>query len=277
MCWTFYLMMHLLFRQATELHNEGKLSDILFGLAQGPDNRVRVFNHCFINGFLFWTNHVESKLSTQNSGVVVKGDESTGNMDWYGVIKRIILLDFPLGKEVVLFQCDWYDVPAAGTNKGGGFKKDKYGIIDIDATRFRYLEDPYILGTQAEQVFYVNGTKNPKWSTVIRMKPRNLFSMPDAPYSDNGGEIDLDSLDLGVEDMNVVHTQEDMTTWVRSDMEGVSGDVYVIQKALAECRDDEPCDLELDNDDDEDDTYIDDGDVAPLQSVEQDSEDDFFI
>jgi hypothetical protein len=45
-----------------------------------------------------------------------------------------------------------------------------------------------------------------------------------------------------------------MTTWVRSDMEGVSGDVYVIQKALAECREDEPCDLELDNDDDEDDT-----------------------
>jgi hypothetical protein len=77
--------------------------------------------------------------------------------------------------------------------------------------------------------------------------------------------------------MNVVHTQEDMTTWVRSGMEGVSGDVYVIKKALAECQDDEPCALELDNDDDMDDTYIDDGHVAPLQSVEQDSEDDFFI
>jgi hypothetical protein len=68
--------------------------------------------------------------------------------------------------------------------------------------------------------------------------------------------------------MNVVHTQDDMTTWVRSDMEGVSGDVYVIQKALAKCRADESCDLELDNDDDEDNTYIDDDHVAPLQSVE---------
>jgi hypothetical protein len=109
------------------------------------------------------------------------------------------------------------------------------------------------------------------------MKPRNLFFMPDAPDSDNGGEIDLDSLDLSVEDMNVVHTQEDMTTWVRSDMEWLSGDVCLIQKAVVECRDDEPCDSELDNDDDEDDTYIDDGHVAPFQSVEQDSEDDFFI
>jgi hypothetical protein len=174
MCWPFYLMMHLLFQQATELHNVGKLSDILFGLAQGPDDRVHIFNCCFINGFLFQMNHVKSKLSTQNSGVVVKGDESTDNMEWYGVIKRIILLDFPHGKEVVLFQCDWYDALAAGTNKGRGFKKDKYVIIDIDTTQFRYLEDPYILGTQAEQVFYVEHTQNPKWLTVIRMKPRNL-------------------------------------------------------------------------------------------------------
>jgi hypothetical protein len=36
----------------------------------------------------------------------VKGDVSTGNMDWYGVVQRIIALDFPNGKEVVLFQCD---------------------------------------------------------------------------------------------------------------------------------------------------------------------------
>jgi hypothetical protein len=41
-------------------------------------------------------------------------------------------------------------------------------------------------------------------------------------------------------------------------------------------QDNEPCDLELDNDDDEDDTYIDDGHVAPLQSIEHDLEDDFF-
>jgi hypothetical protein len=185
------MMIHLLFQQATELRNAGKLSDILFGLAQGPDDRVRVFNCRFINHFLFRMNHVESKLSTQNSGVVVKGDESASNMDWYGVIKRIILLDFPNGKEVVLFQCDWYDVPATGTNKGRGFKKDKYGIIDIDTTRFRYLEDPYILGTQAEQVFYVKGTKNPKWSTVIRMKVRTYFPC--------------------LMHQIVVHTQEDMT------------------------------------------------------------------
>jgi hypothetical protein len=47
----------------------------------------------------------------------VKGDDSIGNMDWYGVLKKIITLDFPGEKEVILFECDWYDVPAATKNK----------------------------------------------------------------------------------------------------------------------------------------------------------------
>jgi hypothetical protein len=39
----------------------------------------------------------------------VRGDDSTGNIDWYGKIKKIIALDLPYQKEVVIFQCDWYD------------------------------------------------------------------------------------------------------------------------------------------------------------------------
>jgi hypothetical protein len=42
----------------------------------------------------------------------VKGDANTGNMGWYGVLKKIICLDFHGDKEVMLFQCVWFDVPA---------------------------------------------------------------------------------------------------------------------------------------------------------------------
>jgi hypothetical protein len=91
--------------------------------------------------------------------VFVKGDDNTCNMDWYGVIRKIISLEFPSGKEVILFKCDWYDVHASTKNKGRGYKKDQYGIIDIDTTRFLYINDPYILGTQVEQVVYVKGVK----------------------------------------------------------------------------------------------------------------------
>ena len=180
-----------------ELYEEGGISDTLYALSRGPDPRVRVFNRSVINGFFFRTASVESALNTQNSGVAVKGADSSASMEWYGVIKKILTLDFPSEKEVVLFQCDWYDVPAPSKNKSRGYRRDQYGIIDVDTTRFRYLNDPYILGTQAEQVFYVKGAKKSEWSTVVRMKPRNLFSMPEPLDTENEGQLDIDSLEGG--------------------------------------------------------------------------------
>ena len=41
-------------------------------------------------------------LKNQNSGVAVKGDESTGYIDWFCVIKKIIALDY-LGSNEVNF------------------------------------------------------------------------------------------------------------------------------------------------------------------------------
>ena len=70
-----------------------------------------------------------------------------------GVLKKIITLDFPGEKEVIMFECDWYDVPAITKNKSKGHNKDQYGIIDIDTTCRRYVNDAYVLGTQVEQVF----------------------------------------------------------------------------------------------------------------------------
>lgn len=262
--------------QISKLNEEGGTSDLMYGLSQGPDQRARVFNRCFINGFLFRTAQIEQNLNTQNSGVVVSGDGSSGNIDWYGVIKKIIALDFPFGKEVILFQCDWFDVPAADKNKGRGYQRDRYGIIDIDTTRLRYLDEPYILGTQAEQVFYVNGAKKPDWRTVVRMKPRNLFAMPESANSESEGGIDLDSLDVGVQDMIASGSHEVLMNWRRSDIEGVTGDASVIQKAIAESVD-EPNDIGLADEEDDDDTYIDDGYVAPVHGSGQVADDDFFV
>jgi hypothetical protein len=50
--------------------------------------------------------------------VVVKGDDNTDNLDWYDVIRKIISLEFPSEKEVIVFKCDWYDVPASTNKKG---------------------------------------------------------------------------------------------------------------------------------------------------------------
>ena len=136
--------------QISTLHATGEIDENIYYVSRGPDPRARVFNRCYINGFLFRVSSIENFLTTQNSGVFVKGDASTGNMDWYGVLRRIICLDFHGENEVMLFQCDWFDVPTASKNKSRGHNKDKYGVVDIDMTQFKYLDEPFILSTQAE-------------------------------------------------------------------------------------------------------------------------------
>ena len=99
------------------------------------------------------------------------------------------------------------------------------------------------------------------------MKPRDLFAKP---------ELELeDSIDVGIEGINLLGGQQDLTNWTRSDKEGTTGDVSVITQVQAQAVD-EPDDAVFDVDD-EDDTYIDDGVVAPVASAVQGQDDDLFI
>jgi hypothetical protein len=72
--------------------------------------------------------------------------------------------------------------------------------------------------------------------------------------------------------------QEDLTNWTRLDKEGTTGDVSVIAQVQAEAVD-EPDHVALldDDEDEEDDTYIEDGVVAPIVSGVEFRDDDFFI
>lgn len=262
--------------QISKLHGEGKVDDMLYSLARGPDRRFQVSNRCSINGFFFRSRQVEKNLTTQNSGIVVEGADG---MEWYGVLKRTITLEFPNAKEVMLFECDWYDVPAPTRNKSKGYSKDQYGIVDIDTTQFRYTDEPYILATQAEQVCYVPSAKKTNWCSVIRLKPRNLFAMPEGEeIENNGDDPNVDSVVIGVENMNVEDRYEDLTNWCRPDVEGLSVDASILDEARAACIP-EPDDADIlldDDDDDDDDTYTADGVVPPVNDEGED-EDDFFV
>jgi hypothetical protein len=107
-----------------------------------------------------------------------------------------------------------------GTNRGKGYSKDKFRVINIDTTRHKFRNEPYILATQADLVFYANLVNKSGWRSVISMKPRNLFAMP---------ELDLeDSLIVGIKGINLLDEHQDLTNWSRSDKEGTTGDVSVI-------------------------------------------------
>jgi hypothetical protein len=66
--------------------------------------------------------------------------------------------------------------------------------------------------------------------------------------------------------MSVSSSDEVLVKWRRSDMEGVTGDACVIEKVLDEFIE-ETYDIGLaDEEDEEDNKYIDDGYVAPVDS-----------
>ena len=72
--------------QINTLRAKGEIDDMIYYLSLAPHHRARVFKRCFVNGFLFRVSSIENCLTTQNSGVFVKGDASTGNIGWYGVL-----------------------------------------------------------------------------------------------------------------------------------------------------------------------------------------------
>jgi hypothetical protein len=57
--------------------------------------------------------------------------------------------------------------------------------------------------TQAEKVFYVKHAKKSNWCSIVRIKPKNLFSMPESASDEEEAEIDVYSLLVGVEAMTV--------------------------------------------------------------------------
>ena len=62
-------------------------------------------------------------------------------------------------------------------------------------------------------MFYVKHTKKSNWCSIVRIKPRNLFSMPESASVEEEAEIDVDSLLVGVEDMTVRSDQGDLMNW----------------------------------------------------------------
>ncbi|KAA0062837.1 hypothetical protein E6C27_scaffold146G00040 [Cucumis melo var. makuwa] len=75
-----------------ELHESENLSDDFFSLAMGPSFDVRCYNGCIVSGLRFHTVELDSRRTTQNSGVMVIGESDasgTGNNNFYGILDEV--------------------------------------------------------------------------------------------------------------------------------------------------------------------------------------------
>ncbi|KAM3686845.1 hypothetical protein ACJW31_10G032700 [Castanea mollissima] len=178
-------------------------------------------------------------------------------MDWFGVTKKIIALDY-LGSR----------------HQSRGYKKDAYGFINVNTTCLHYKDDPFILGIQAEQVCYAKDVENPNWCSVIKLRPRNLFAMPnreqevdDENDNSNYEPYELNEVLRSQHDMGGSKEGfEDMTSWCRSDMEELGIEVSVDENIHLE--DDLLFDNnETDIEEDDDGIYILDGSTISITAT----------
>lgn len=207
--------------QVENLYLSGNhVSDELRALARGPNVVGKRYRGFIINGFRFHVKSYEVRRKTQNSGVIVNAQTSSfasrsdnnpivSDITYYGVLKDIIEVEYFEGKKVVMFDCDW-------VSTGRAQKQDEYGFTSVNFSRSRQQNEPFVLASQAQQVFYVEDPTEKGWKVVVKTKPRDLFEM-DAVLSLDANELQHN--DASNEDL---HDEVEPLTWAREDVEGIS-------------------------------------------------------
>ncbi|XP_047320954.1 uncharacterized protein LOC124925022 [Impatiens glandulifera] len=155
-----------------ELYREEKsqrMEDLL-SLARGPLEYAKTLVCCKVNGYKFNTEEHDEGLTTQNSDIYVVGNNGIKTIDYYGVLTHIIELQYLGGNRIVLFKCRWFDVETER-----GIKEDKYGFVSINCQRMLKSNEPFVLATQAKQVFYVKDNTSKGWHIVTKTNPRYSY------------------------------------------------------------------------------------------------------
>ncbi|CAH9070085.1 unnamed protein product, partial [Cuscuta europaea] len=149
----------------------------LLTLSRGPTRYVTSCSGYIVNGYRFHIQSRERTLRTQNSGVVVMGNSGNGheNIDYYGVVIEILEMQYHEGNRVVLFRCKWWDVH----DKVRGIKTDEYGFVSVNPNKQLKTIEPFILASQARQVFYVTYNANKGWQLVVKNRPHIFCDMED--------------------------------------------------------------------------------------------------
>ena len=73
---------------------------------------------------------------------------------------------------IPIFKCNWVDDKS-------NFKVDEFGLTLINFTKMAHKSDPFILASQAKQVFYVQDQFDPWWPVVLSTPQRDFFKRED--------------------------------------------------------------------------------------------------
>ncbi|POO03524.1 hypothetical protein TorRG33x02_007290, partial [Trema orientale] len=171
----------------------------------------------------FSTRDRDNIRTTQNSGVsiVAKTIQFSSSKDknpiesdvvYYGVIAEIWELDFVTFR-LPVFMCQWVE-------SNHGVRKDELGFTLVDLNRIGHKNDPFIMATQAKQVFYVNDPLDARWSIVLATQLKEYQNL--GVEDENEILVAHESFSKGISvEALIEDVVEDDVTCLRDDGEGI--------------------------------------------------------
>ena len=196
--------------------SKDSVSETVRWISFGPRADMMKYEAYYINGYTFRTKSNDG-IVYQNSGVSVEAADlhiskevaTTRKAFYYGILQEIWVLDYRI-RQIPLFKCDWVN------SKNGGVKRDNLGYTLVDLNSLGHKDDPFILASQARQVFYVKDQEDKKLSIVFKTPTKN--------YRDTYDDVDE-------EFSTVIHEQNDnilpkvipqaKDAYYRTDCEGI--------------------------------------------------------
>lgn len=169
-----------------------------------------------MNGLRFHTKQVH-RLS-QNSGVYYEATAMCRSsardtaqvvdvVSYYGRVVDIILLDYN-AFYVPIFRCEW-------AVKGNGVKvEDGFTLVNFNHSHISFGKDPFILASQARQIFYSRENDESSWYVVMKCPSRRYSDEKVDDLHADVGPLPSD-MDMSLEDIS------DEADDVRDDSEGI--------------------------------------------------------
>lgn len=153
---------------ALKLHQGQEVPEHVKWLSMGPSFVAKKYSGYFVNGYRFYTMKRERNLVTQNSGVCLSAltdsfasrkdnNPISGDVMYYGCIEEIIEISYHGYIDVVLFKCVWYHSEMT----------DDGQLTMVNKNRTICNGEPFILASQARQVFYVELPTSAGWHYAL--------------------------------------------------------------------------------------------------------------
>ena len=144
---------------------------------------------------------------------------------YFGKLIEVIEVEYYDRIRYVLFKCKWAD-----SMRGKGYKEDEYGLIFVNFKNLVHkgdliIDEPFMLMSQVDQVFYVEDERDRDWACAIKTKPRNVYDVGRGEGSHDVCEKQHDCEPLIMTSTDYPNPEDDVD-YVRLDLDPI--EAYVI-------------------------------------------------